>query len=297
MVTTSRVSGKDFDTLQAAGNTSPRGIWSDGETMWVADWIDEKIYAYEMATTSRVSGKDFDTLQAAGNTSPRGIWSDGETMWVADWIDEKIYAYDMTTRVRVPSKDFDSLKAAGNRYPQGIWSDGTAMWVADSFNDKVYAYDLTTKARVPGREFNTLDAAGNWIPTGIWSDGATMWVADWDDGKIYAYRMREAVVFGDPNWTSSLLQTEIARHMVEHGYGYATEKVFGATYTLVPGPSRGRHSPLDGGLAFQPGIEQLGSCIVCRGHTRPGDQPGGRVAIRLCDSCLFAGAVPRTGPC
>ena len=31
------VSDKDFDTLRAAGNRNPTGIWSDGTTMWVAD--------------------------------------------------------------------------------------------------------------------------------------------------------------------------------------------------------------------------------------------------------------------
>ena len=35
--------------------------------------------------------------------------------------------------------------------------------------------------------------------------------------------LKPTVVFGDLNWNSSLLQTEIARYMVEHGYGYATE--------------------------------------------------------------------------
>ena len=234
-----RVPDKDFDTLQAAGNTWPKGVWSDGTTMWVADFLDEKIYAYDMATKARVPIKEFDTLEAAGNQYPEGIWSDGTTMWVADSFDEKVYAYEMATRVRVPSKDFDTLKAAGNRYPRGIWSDGATMWVADSLNEKVYAYDLATKARVPGREFNTLDAAGNWEPGGIWSDGTTMWVADWLDDKIYAYRMRTAVVFGDLNWTSALLQTEIARYMVEHGYGYATEKVFGSTIPLLQGLREG----------------------------------------------------------
>ena len=36
-----RVPSKDFNTLRAAGNTRPWGIWSDGETMWVADQADE----------------------------------------------------------------------------------------------------------------------------------------------------------------------------------------------------------------------------------------------------------------
>ena len=35
-------------TLQAAGNDYPWGIWSDGETMWVVDRIDDKVYAYNM---------------------------------------------------------------------------------------------------------------------------------------------------------------------------------------------------------------------------------------------------------
>ena len=47
------MSGKDFDTLGDAGNRDPEGIWSDGTTMWVVDWRDEKIYAYSMATKAR----------------------------------------------------------------------------------------------------------------------------------------------------------------------------------------------------------------------------------------------------
>ena len=239
LATGARVPGNDFDTLIAAGNTRPTGIWSDGTTMWVVGFFDGKIYAYDLATKARVSGKDFDTLITAANFAPLGIWSDGVTMWVADFQDVKIYAYDLATKARVPGKDFDTLIAAGNTRPTGIWSDGTTMWVADSNYDKVYAYDMATKARVPAREFNTLDAAGNWIPRGIWSDGATMWAADSQDAKIYAYRVPVAVVFGNLNWTSAQLQTEIARHMVEHGYGYATEKVIGASIPLFQGLREG----------------------------------------------------------
>ena len=41
--------GGDFNTLTAA-NQEPRGLWSDGTTMWVVDSKDEKIYAYNMDT-------------------------------------------------------------------------------------------------------------------------------------------------------------------------------------------------------------------------------------------------------
>ena len=206
----------DFDTLDAAGNNRPTGVWSDGTTMWVSDGYhnatsgDNKIYAYDMATKVRVPTKDFDTLSAAGNVYATGIWSDGTTMWVADNVDgygEKIYAYDMTTKARVPAKDFNTLEAARNDHPKGIWSDSATMWVVDDVDDRIYAYDMATKARVPTKDFDTLAAVGNYNAHGIWSDGTTMWVADafrykcsgfpwpWTiarycfAGKIYAYDM------------------------------------------------------------------------------------------------------------
>ena len=68
--TKSRDSDKDFDTLSAAGNTDPQGIWSDETTMWVADSSTDKIYAYNLSTKARDSDKDFDTLDAATNNNP-----------------------------------------------------------------------------------------------------------------------------------------------------------------------------------------------------------------------------------
>ena len=113
----SRDSGSDF-TLDAA-NGYPTGIWSDETTMWVADFADDKLYAYRMSDRSRDSGKDFDTLSAAGNGSPVGIWSDGTTMWASDFADGKLYAYRMSDRSRDSGKDFNTLSAAGNKFPAG----------------------------------------------------------------------------------------------------------------------------------------------------------------------------------
>ena len=186
---TLNVFGGDFDTLSAAGNRNPQGIWSDGTTMWVADYVDDKIYAYSMSTKARESAKDFNTLIAAGNSNPQGIWSDGTTMWVADYVDDKIYAYSMSTKARESAKDFNTLSVAWNRDPWGLWSDGSTMWVTDMTDDKIYAYSMSSKARDSTKDFNTLSAAWNGVPVGLWSDGTTMWVGDWDDGKVYAYSM------------------------------------------------------------------------------------------------------------
>ena len=188
---------KDFDTLDAAGNDDPRGLWSDGVTMWVSDTGDDRIFAYEMITKARDPAKDFGTLRGARNVAPRGIWSDGVTMWVAhtggwkwDFLasdDDKIFAYNLSTKARDPSEDFNTLEAAGNSSPKDIWSDGVTMWVADTDRDRIMAYNLSTKARDFSKDFDALEAAGNTSPRGLWSDGVTLWVGDYADDKLYAY--------------------------------------------------------------------------------------------------------------
>ena len=198
-------SGKDFDTLDAAGNDDPRGVWSDETTMWVSDKNDKKIYAYKMSDKSRDSGKDFDTLDAAGNDDPRGIWSDETTMWVADGDDGKVYAYKMSDKSRDSGKDFDTLDDAGNDDPKGMWSDGTTMWVTDDDDDKVYAYNLQEVGPVPA-------APGK--PTNLMADahGGTRinlsWDAPADDGgsAITGYRI-EVSDDGSTGWSDLVADT------------------------------------------------------------------------------------------
>ena len=43
-----RVRDEEFSMLSRASNNSPRGIWSDGDVMYVADESDDKVYSYNM---------------------------------------------------------------------------------------------------------------------------------------------------------------------------------------------------------------------------------------------------------
>ncbi len=47
------------------------------------------------------------------------------------------------------------------------------------------------------------------------------------------------IVFSDLNWTSALVQNRVAQYLVEEGYGYPTDVVFGATVSLFQGLRRG----------------------------------------------------------
>ena len=81
-----RVHSGDFNTLNAAGNNGVSGIWSDGETMWAADYEDGRIYAYNFATKQRDDRKDIVTVTDTNNRNscPLGMWSDGQILWVID---------------------------------------------------------------------------------------------------------------------------------------------------------------------------------------------------------------------
>ena len=43
-----RVRDEEFTNLSRASNNSPRGIWSDGEVMYVADESDGRVYSYNL---------------------------------------------------------------------------------------------------------------------------------------------------------------------------------------------------------------------------------------------------------
>ena len=194
----------DFNTLSDAGNDVPRGLWSDGTTMWVVDNPysgTPKLYAYKMSDKTRDSTKDF-TLDAR-NASPRGIWSDGATMWVVDGVGETIFAYKMSDRTRDSDKDFNN-PAAGNDHRDSIWSDGTTMWVSDWRDDKLYAYVLDTKAHDSTKDIAL--TGGNADPRGLWSDGTTIWVADFVDDKLYAYVLENGNRDSAKDFTAAVLR-------------------------------------------------------------------------------------------
>ena len=87
MMTGARVPARDFNTLAAAGNNNPAGIWSDGTTMWVADLRDARIYAYNMpaasagdAATDRAALVAFYNATGGANWGNNGKWLSGAPM-------------------------------------------------------------------------------------------------------------------------------------------------------------------------------------------------------------------------
>ena len=141
LATGARDTAKEFNLASSSwgqttnDNANPRGLWSDGTTIWVGDTTDKKVYAYTLAGGARARDKEF-ALDSA-HVAPWSYWSDGTTLWVSDNRigKDRLFAYTLATGKRDMTREFDletGSTSQTNIYPYGIWSDGATLWVASS---------------------------------------------------------------------------------------------------------------------------------------------------------------------
>ena len=153
-----------YDTREVE---APRGIWSDGDTLWVVDHDNAKVVAFALPTKCDRTGnycrrpiKDFDL--AADNDNPWGITAgsstpggDVDTWWVTNVTDDrssdkKLYAYirsdDSSNGSRNYALDID-LKETLNltSYQQffyGLAATDTIMYVSEYITGRVYSFSM-----------------------------------------------------------------------------------------------------------------------------------------------------------
>ena len=205
---------EDFADLHP-DNTHISAIWSDGDTMWVADWAGARIYAYSMETKTfreltpeEKSGLDeeeiarkreataisdgFNLLRGVSFTPEQtiqanvggwGLWSGTgpktgrRMMWVSDIYLRRIFAYDMETKAHVPSEDLECGDLLGGSLtPRGIWADRRTMWVV-SGGGRVWAFNRSNGTYDSTKSFDAGSITGASHSRDIWSDGTTMWLA------------------------------------------------------------------------------------------------------------------------
>ena len=173
----------DIEELDG-GNDEPTGLWSNGETLWLANnpnGAGDAVYAYGLESGERVPDREFELDER--NRAPRGIWSDRVTAWVSDSGQDKLFAHDLASGERLP--DSDLALHSDNDDPRGIWSDGSTTWVLDDRDDALFGYDLASGELLA--EY-ALDSAND-DPHGIWSDRVTVWVSNHDPKRLFAYRL------------------------------------------------------------------------------------------------------------
>ena len=131
------------------------GLWSNGDTTWVA-------YGANVVNTHDGLLWGFD---------PSGIREPGRDIDISGVI---CYA--------VGCGEYP-LGGGSNAYITGIWSDGTTLWVANTQRGYIYAFRLSDGARL-----RTLDRMIERTTTtsGMWVIGETLYIVD-SGGSILAY--------------------------------------------------------------------------------------------------------------
>ena len=135
-----RVRDEEFDKLSRASNNSPRGIWSDGDIMYVADASDGKVYSYNMPdaidarlaslTLSGVNFGEFD----GGRTEYEGVPGEGvtETTVEATTVQRR-------TAVAIDPPDADGNEANGHQVSLDRVEEITVTVIsADGSRTRVY---------------------------------------------------------------------------------------------------------------------------------------------------------------
>ena len=134
-----RVRDEEFDELSRVSNNSPRGLWSDGDVMYVADASDGKVYSYNMpdAIDARLasltlSGVDIGEFSSS-QTEYEGVAGEDAT-------ETTVTAEAVQSRASVDIEPADSDEAADGH--QVAVADGAEITVtvtsADGSRMKVY---------------------------------------------------------------------------------------------------------------------------------------------------------------
>ena len=134
----------------------PNGIWSDGDTLWVAgkdDADNGKVFAFTLpkgCNNCRKSNLDFEL--SGVNDNPWGITGNDDTWWVTEtgeggWTMEgrTIYAYNRSDGTRDADKDIDLTQLDIGNIQQlyyGLFATDTIMYVAEYITGRIYSFSM-----------------------------------------------------------------------------------------------------------------------------------------------------------
>ena len=197
---------RDIGTLGAAGNDSPTGIWSDGDTIWVADWTDAKLYAYALDGGARRQDRDIGTLRAAGNRRPTSLWSDGDTIWVGDGDRQRVYAYALADGALRSDRGFGLTSLYTTSRAHGLWGDGRKLVTLERRPpapdgrprwSRLVPHWLS--GGTPTVRFRLAISDLSSVTWGLWADADSLWIGDAGNGAVVPYD-RERVLRADVHW-------------------------------------------------------------------------------------------------
>ena len=189
-----RDAAKDFDTLSAAGNNQPRGLWSDGTTMWVTDSQDDKIYAYRLSDAASLIALNLTSKIPSISTESATLLNPAFDGGTARYTASVPYAstnftisptalYTNSTTVSILPTDADAT-TTGHQVALDIGANEIEITVTNTLANslpRTRTYTVNVK-----REFFTYNdpskdivlASTSSMLRDIWANDTTMWMAD-----------------------------------------------------------------------------------------------------------------------
>jgi hypothetical protein len=231
-ISANSLSGPDYRTARFAGTDSgfgfqdglgqnarfrePRGIWSDGTNLYVADQLNFTIRKIRLATgeVTTLAGKAGEPAVIDGFGSaarffyPQSVWGDGTFLYVAEIRRiRRIRIADahVTTFAGPIAEIFGHSDGIGDQatfsYIRGIWGDGTRLFVADLV--AIRSVNLVTReVRTIAGDLNSagyVDAVGTAARfrdvSAIWGDGTYLYVGDEGFVRKLALATNEVTTF------------------------------------------------------------------------------------------------------
>ena len=165
MTTKRHIPSKDFNTLGSAGQRDPKGLWSDGRTLWVTDLLNRKVYAYNMPPgTGAVVGTGIEQAVPIGN----GIsYAFQNFRIISSALDE------------YGDHDTECKSVLGNQYRLADWNDLTS-WVSGGGSiPELIAGLRLRKEGGPASIYPHDEAEIDWEPTKVSLNGDERWNNEW----------------------------------------------------------------------------------------------------------------------
>ena len=182
-----RVRDEDFTHLSGASNNSPRGMWADGDLMYVADASDGKVYTYNMpdALDARLASLALSGITIGefdpGRTDYEGVIAEGvaETVVTAE-------AMQRRTDIDIVPPDADEEADSHQVVLAGVTDITVTVMSADRSRTRVYRVTLEPMV-------TELALSPPWTPF-EWpgADGVTVAEAGLPEEVIVVYTWDEA---------------------------------------------------------------------------------------------------------
>ncbi|MFZ5628461.1 MAG: hypothetical protein ACOY5B_04985 [Spirochaetota bacterium] len=182
--------------------SSPYGITSDGQNLYITDSLNHRIRKINISSgavttiAGSVSGF-YDGIGSGGlfNT-PIGITTDNKSLFVADYGNHRIRRVNIATLTVTTLAGSVAGYADGwgtgalFNYPNGITTDGKYLYVVDQNNHRIRKIDIETQevTTVAGSSAGFSDGTGSAalfdFPTGITRRGDFLFVSDGNNNRI-----------------------------------------------------------------------------------------------------------------